>query len=498
MIDPPGEINDPTVIASVPGGDPLEALAAIAAAPTACALVELRADTMRAEAIERVVAGAGRRLIVTVRHRGHGGAFDGAEDERVEILRRALAAGARFVDVEYGTAAAALTAGEPGRTILSDHAAACEAGILVERWRAMAAGPATRIKLCPAAPTASSAAAVRAALDDAGASRRLAAFATGSAGSWTRVLACAWGSWAVYGAATAGAETAAGQLTAVDLLDVYRATSIGEATRRFALIGGDLSRSPSPAMHGAAYRAAGVDAVYVPLVGDDLDDLLSVLDDPRRLGASGFGVTMPFKTALAARCRPGDAIGATAGAVNTIVGPSSDRIGFNTDGPAALGLLQRAVELEGRPVAIAGAGGTARAVGSALRGAGAEVTLYGRDPEAAAEAAGRIGVAWGRFDELPAASWTALVNATPLGGAGERWWTAGGLGGRVVLDAVYRPGGTRLIDDARRRGLVAIDGLDLLAAQAAAQYERLIGQAPPAGAASFRAAAMQWISSRTS
>ena len=142
-------------------------------------------------------------------------------------------------------------------------------------------------------------------------------------------------------------------------------------------------------------------------------------------------------------------------------------------------------------MAVLGAGGTGSALAAALAGAGAEVVLFNRDPRRRAAAARRLGLRGAGLEELSGHVWDLLVNATPRGVGGERCLDPGQLTGRMVLDAVYRRGGTALCRDARERGLEVLEGFDLLVAQAALQFERLTGK--PVPAAKIGAVGMQWL-----
>lgn len=60
-------------------------------------------------------------------------------------------------------------------------------------------------------------------------------------------------------------------------------------------MGKPVSHSRSPALHNAAFEAAGVDAVYVPLLTDDLPRMLAAFAPPAFPGFDGFSVTIPHK-----------------------------------------------------------------------------------------------------------------------------------------------------------------------------------------------------------
>jgi shikimate dehydrogenase len=131
-----------------------------------------------------------------------------------------------------------------------------------------------------------------------------------------------------------------------------------------------------------------------------------------------------------------------------------------------------------------GAGGAARAVVLALAGAGAaEVVVAGRSPKRVAQAAALAGPVGrpGAAEEVSGAD--LVVNATPLGMAGHPPGPAvdpARLGpGQVVVDLVYHPAITPLVDAARLRGAKAVNGLSMLIHQAAWAFRLWTGEDPP-------------------
>jgi 3-dehydroquinate dehydratase/shikimate dehydrogenase len=467
------------IVHSILERTPEAALRAIEEAPAGAGLVEIRADALRTADVAGLVRRAGRPAVVTVRARADGGEFDGSTEEKRGILREALAAGAALVDVEWeGPLRELAFSRDASRTILSHHGGACATSALGRLYEAMAETKAARLKIVPLAVGAAELPAVKTILARARSERReLAAFASGAAGAWSRVFALSWGSWGTYGAAGRGRETGDGQLLTRDLLDVFRVRAIGEETSVYALCGHPVASSPSPALHAAGFRELGLDAVYVPLDATDLAGVETVvaMEAPR---IAGLAVTIPLKVDVARRCAALDG-SASCGAVNTVVIERSGWQGFNTDGPAACALIATRIDLPGRAVAIAGAGGTARAVAAGLVAEGAGVTLYGRDAAKTAEAAAAAGARSARWEDLPSATWDVLVHATPAGRAGEEFLTRRHLNGRVVLDAAYGPEPTPLVRAARARGLAVVDGYDLLFAQGCLQLARLTGRAAP-------------------
>src|SRR5438067_10855993 len=166
----------------------------------------------------------------------------------------------------------------------------------------------------------------------------------GEQGLATRVLASRFGSMWTY----AEAHAEIGQLSAEVLLEQYQFRQLTETTEVYGIVGRPVAHSVSPAMHNAAFRAARLDAVYVPLPAVDADDFVSFA---RALAVKGASVTTPFKIALYERVDEAYAVARRIGAINTIRVRKGRWIGGNTDASAFLEPLRRRVALGGTRVA---------------------------------------------------------------------------------------------------------------------------------------------------
>jgi shikimate dehydrogenase len=238
-------------------------------------------------------------------------------------------------------------------------------------------------------------------------------------------------------------------------------------------------------MHNAAFRAAGLDAVYVPFEAESVDDFERAA---AALHIHGASVTLPFKVPFFERLTASshqdvvDPLSRRVGAVNTLWRTGDGWQGRNTDVAGFLAPLTDRVPLKGTRAAILGAGGAARAVAVALVSAGARVTVYARRVERAEEVAHPLA---GDAQAFPPArgSWDLLVNATPVGMSPrieETPWPNATFDGRVVYDLVYSPVETRFMREASAAGCLTIGGLDMLVAQAQEQDEWWTGVRPAA------------------
>jgi len=260
-------------------------------------------------------------------------------------------------------------------------------------------------------------------------------------------------------------------------------------TTYLGVCGWPVGHSRSPQMHNAALAAVGLEDwryLRLPLPPELFEEAVRALP---AAGFRGVNVTIPHKHAALALADDVSAAAEAIGAVNTLTF-ERDRIHADTtDAPGLLAAIGEPVA--GRSALVLGAGGAGRAVAWALRTAGADVTVWNRTAERARELAGALGV---RAVIDPAVA-DIVVNCTSVGlGSVEDPFKALPIGadelsaGSLVVDLVYRAGGTPFLETARTRGARVVDGLEVLVAQGAASFERWTGLSAPREA--MRAAAM--------
>jgi shikimate dehydrogenase len=265
------------------------------------------------------------------------------------------------------------------------------------------------------------------------------------------------------------------------MVNEFEFCRVTDATRVFGVVSTNALHSLSPVMHNAAFRASGLDAVYVPLQVDDFADFLEFA---AALDIEGASITIPFKLDALRAATTVDAVGRAVGAVNTLRRHGHTWDATNTDVAGFLSPLDAAFgDLHGARASVLGAGGSARAVVVALREKGAVVMVHARRPEQAAAVTADLGAHDGSWPPMPG-TWDLLVNCTPLGGANRRDESplpGGPFDGRLVYDLTYGRGPSRIVSDARAAGCRTLDGLPMLVAQAERQFQWWTGQRPPAG-----------------
>lgn len=262
---------------------------------------------------------------------------------------------------------------------------------------------------------------------------------------------------------------------------------ITAATATYAVIGQPIRHSRSPEIHNALFADHHLDAVYVA-IEVALTDAASLGAALRTLRLAGANLTVPFKEAVLGALDHVDDEALAIGAVNTVVRDGERLIGLNTDAPGFLGSVRQAWGdvTAGSVAVVVGAGGAGRAVAAALAdGGAAEVRIVNRTLARAESVAERLSVRWAdtRFvacdlSGLDAACADAEVLVQAASAAGS---LRDGLPlhrlerDAVVVDVNYGAAAVGLLDAARGRQLRAMDGLPMLAWQAALAFRAFTG-----------------------
>jgi shikimate dehydrogenase len=229
--------------------------------------------------------------------------------------------------------------------------------------------------------------------------------------------------------------------------------AIEGTTTLVGLIGDPVSGSLSPRMHNAAFAARGLDWAYVPLRVEHaaLEEALAGL---AALGFAGANVTTPHKTSVIRFCHELDESAERAGSVNTLVIRDGRIAGASTDAEAL-------DEVEAQNAAVIGAGGAAGAWVAALEARGIPVETFARRETWPPQTGGA----------------DVVVHATPV--RDELLFDL--RAGQTLIELAYSADGTDTahVAAARAAGAKVIDGLEVLARQGAASFERWTGVPAP-------------------
>ncbi|KAI7844252.1 hypothetical protein COHA_002050 [Chlorella ohadii] len=469
-------------------------------------IVELRLDYLEdfdAERdLPRLVQQCPLPAIATYRPVWEGGKYDGPEAPRLAALRLAAQLGVAYVDIELKVATVFFAAKSelPATTkiIVSSHdyektASDEELRALVERCYGAGADI---VKFATMANDITDAWRVLSVLRACPVP--CIALAMGERGQISRLLAPKYGGFLTFGALSPERASAPGQPTLQQLSGMYGLKQQRQDTAVMGIVGNPVSHSRSPAIHNAALQQLGLNAVYVPLLVDDMARFLATFTDADWIG---FSVTIPHKQAALEGAQEVDPVAAQIGAVNTLVRQEDGSLkGYNTDWSAAIAAIERGLDpatpsstdassspLAGKTVVVVGAGGAGRALAFGAAVKGAKVVIANRSVQKAADLAAQLDppASACSLEDLAsgAVRGDVLANTTSVGmhlQEDETPVPAAALPGfQLVFDAVYTPLHTRLLKEAAAAGCTVVTGETMFVGQAADQFKLFTGKDAP-------------------
>ncbi|MFJ6265546.1 shikimate dehydrogenase [Lysinibacillus xylanilyticus] len=256
----------------------------------------------------------------------------------------------------------------------------------------------------------------------------------------------------------------------------------------FAVMGDPIEHSKSPTMHNAWFEEMSIDATYIP-VHVSSENLESAVAGLKTLGASGWNITIPHKTAIIPYLDELDELAQKMGAVNTVVRTKEGRLkGYNTDGVGFVRSLEEAVgkSHQDKPVLLIGAGGAAHGIAFAMQQQGyTNLTIANRTVANAQAIVDEMGI--GNAISLAEAEGTLadfgiLVQMTSAGLATGNFSMPFSLErlakGAIVADIVYNPLMTPFLKVAEEKGATVVTGLGMFVHQGAIAFEHWTGEYP--------------------
>jgi 3-dehydroquinate dehydratase/shikimate dehydrogenase len=421
-------------------------------------------------------------VIATCRRRQNQGRFNGSVEEQIRILNAAVEAGARAVDVEIETAESPGARFEMFRgraaLMLSYHNFEGTPGMEAVLAR-MSRIPADAYKLVTTARKPSDNFRLLS-LARTHPRMPLVLLAMGETGFPSRVLSTVFGGLFTYAAPRSAEGTAAGQISARQLRQVYRIGKVARAAKIYGVIADPVRHSISPVVLNRAFQARRMDAVYLPFLVPpaQLRDFMTSAAD---LPMAGFSVTIPHKQKIVRYLDVVDPLARRIGAVNTVWRRAGKWRGTNTDAEGVRVPLERHLRLPNSTVLLVGNGGAARGAAFALADAGARVSIVGRNPDRVRALAKICGAEPLLREQAETRHFDALVHSTPLGMSPhlEECFFSNHIPADVVFDMVYNPLETLLLRRAREQGRTVIRGAEMFLEQAARQFEIWTGDTAP-------------------
>jgi len=268
---------------------------------------------------------------------------------------------------------------------------------------------------------------------------------------------------------------------------------VNGGTELVGIIGYPIHYTLSPLMHNAAFRALGMNWIYLPLRVPP-GEVASALGGLRSLGFRGANVTIPHKVEVVGFLDDLKGDADLLGAVNTVVKEEERLMGYNTDVAGFIAFLHETqIEVEGASALIFGAGGAARAVVLALLREGASrIYIMNRTASRARELKTALKRATSHSDISERAfdyegsrvlnQCGLVVNCTPLAvdDKNELPLEYGDFtGGQWAVDLNYAGRGTAFLKEASSRGANTANGEGMLLHQAAASFRLWTGENPP-------------------
>jgi len=254
---------------------------------------------------------------------------------------------------------------------------------------------------------------------------------------------------------------------------------INAQTQLYGVIGNPVRHSLSPIIHNGAFRRMGMNAVYLAF---EVENLAEAISGIKGLGIRGLSVTIPFKTQVIPFLDQVEEVAGKIKAVNTITNEGGRLIGQNTDWRGALEALEEKIDLKDKRVLLLGSGGAARAIAFGLKGKGCQVFICNRSVEKARDLARELAFVHLPRSSIEEAHPDVIINATSVGMHPNN--SQSPLQEELlkkemtVMDIVYHPLRTRLLQEAEEQGCQTIDGLEMLARQGAAQLQIWTGRKP--------------------
>jgi len=308
----------------------------------------------------------------------------------------------------------------------------------------------------------------------------LIALAMSEIGIVTRILGPALGCLYTYAAPSLEAGTAPGQIPAKLMRTLYRCEKVTKECRVYGVIACPVAHSKSPLIHNRAFQTRRLDSVYLPFLVPraQLGDWMKFA---AALPVAGFSVTIPHKQRIMRHLDAIDPQAKRIGAVNTVWRKGGKWRGTNTDTEGVLKPLSRHLRLAHASVLIAGYGGAARAAAIALSDASANVTITGRNMKSAQLLARAVKGETVPLKEAARSHYDVLIHATPVGmyPKADDCLFDDGIPADIVLDMVYNPQDTLLLQRAKEQGRIVIPGIEMLLEQAAHQFEIWTGESAP-------------------
>mgnify|MGYP006419710433 FL=1 len=246
-------------------------------------------------------------------------------------------------------------------------------------------------------------------------------------------------------------------------------------------MGNPVRHSKSPAIHNAWFQQHHINAVYLAF---EINEILKGVAALKTLNIQGASITIPFKESIMEHLDWIDDEALNIGAVNTIKIKNGKLLGYNTDHRAAIAPL-KPFGIKDKKVCIIGAGGAAQAVAYGIHKEKGNFVIINRDIIRGEKLALKYNadfIPMAESNKLDAFNADIIINTTSIGmvpNVENMAFPSQCIESHmIVMDIVYNPLKTKLLNLAHNKGCTTIDGLSMFMHQAVAQFKLWTGLTP--------------------
>ncbi len=281
-----------------------------------------------------------------------------------------------------------------------------------------------------------------------------------------------------------------GQIDPVTLNQVYNFRNIDDSTSLFGITGYPLKATGSPLIHNSGYRSHGMNAVYIPVRAQKIEEALEFAE---AVGIQGLSVTVPHKETIIPNLQQISEEVGYIGACNTAVKKGNEWRGYNTDAGGLSKALLEFMEVKNLSrikIGILGAGGAARAAAQIVKDLRGKACIFNRTVSKARSLAEHYGFKWASLSadslDLLEEYSELIIQTTSIGlGISEEeknkpehdpipFYTFHGH--EAVYDMIYSPEKTPVLERAEKAHCRICNGRTMLEYQAHEQFEIFTGE----------------------
>jgi len=437
-------------------------------------IIELRVDYIFGLDIKKLIEAAEKPVIVTNRRKADNGKFEGAEEERLSILKKAIDLGADYVDIEIDSNYNEIINDKKNsKIIISYHNFDETPENINEIFDKLNSTNADIIKIVTTANKLADNLKIIELIKKS--EKPIIGLCMGPLGEISRILSTIYGSFLTFASLDKGKESAPGQIPAETLRNIYRIDEIKPGFKLYGVIGKPISKSKGYIVHNSLFKKEKLNNIYLKFEVNDLEKFMKNFSSL----LAGFSVTMPHKENILKFIDVIDPVAKKIGAVNTVVNNDGKLTGYNTDIIGAIKAIEVKTEIKDKNVTILGAGGAARAIAVGVLEKQGKLTILNRTVEKAEKLSKEFNCNFGSLQDFEKIKTDILINTTSIGMHPEINGTPINtkfVKNIIVLDAIYSQEKTKLLQEAEKNNCTIISGIEMYINQAAGQFKIWTGK----------------------